>query len=526
LKRPSAATSTTTVSISRLAARGKSRQAVISVFDPNGKTTAMLRALGYNVAPVEGRCRFFSAGDRAQRLEDNAKLPGDWKKFVQNGGRVLLSGHDPHWLRENMGVRVSYLQSRRVWKVGDNAATRGLDNLDLRDWRGHSTLLDPRPDYFNGKGVDVRLAPTNYPYAGWRWGNRGTVASASVEKPHRSGWRPLLEAEFDLAYSPLMELDFGRGKIVWSQLDLEDHATLDPAAQRLARQLIEHATKAPLAPRVAATYIGGDSGRALLQSLGVQFKSAAALPAAGLVVVGQDATESDARLEAFARGGGRVLFLARRNTSGVSGVQLQQKPDFIGSLHAPAWPEARGLSASDLRWRNAGSAWLVQTSNGWQVAADGLLARRAVGKGVMLWSQIDPQSLPADEKTYFRLTRWRQTRALSQVMANMGASFEMDARIFAPRPEPKAPMVPLAGEWRARQVQRLEAAPSPDKGSKIKASAKKRNEPWRRTSMTRAGRNSRPRATWTCSASPGKTPMVKRCFAKRSTCRAPCWARI
>ena len=87
-----------------------------------------------------------------------------------------------------------------------------------------------------------------------------------------------------------------------------------------------------------------------------------------------------------------------------------------------------------------------------------------MGKGVMLWSQIDPQSLPADEKTYLRLTRWRQTRALSQVMANMGASFEMDARIFAPRPEPKAPVIPLAGEWRARQVQRLEAAPSPDKG--------------------------------------------------------------
>jgi hypothetical protein len=25
-----------------------------------------------------------------------------------------------------------------------------------------------------------------------------------------------------------MELDYGRGKVLWSQLDLEDHATLDP----------------------------------------------------------------------------------------------------------------------------------------------------------------------------------------------------------------------------------------------------------------------------------------------------------
>jgi hypothetical protein len=37
-------------------------------------------------------------------------------------GRVLLSGHDPHWLRDNLGVRVSYHQSRRAWKVGNNAA--------------------------------------------------------------------------------------------------------------------------------------------------------------------------------------------------------------------------------------------------------------------------------------------------------------------------------------------------------------------------------------------------------------------
>jgi hypothetical protein len=38
---------------------------------------------------------------------------------------VLLSGHDPHWLREYMGLRVSLYQSRRVWKVDDNAATQG-----------------------------------------------------------------------------------------------------------------------------------------------------------------------------------------------------------------------------------------------------------------------------------------------------------------------------------------------------------------------------------------------------------------
>jgi beta-galactosidase len=113
----------------------------------------------------------------------------------------------------------------------------------------------------------MQVSKTTYPYAGWRWGNRHTVASGAIEKPHRSGWTPLLENEYDLAYSPLMELNYGRGKVLWSQLDLEDHATLDPAANRLAQQVIEYSTKAPLAPRVAVNYIGGAVGSALLQSL-------------------------------------------------------------------------------------------------------------------------------------------------------------------------------------------------------------------------------------------------------------------
>ena len=61
--------------------------------------------------------------------------------------------------------------------------------------------------------------------------------------------------------------------------------------------------------------------------------------------------------------------------------------------------------ASDLRWRNASKALLAASGNGWEVGADVLLARRAGGTGVMLWSQIGPNALPADEKTDFRFTR-------------------------------------------------------------------------------------------------------------------------
>ncbi len=93
-------------------------------------------------------------------------------------------------------------------------------------------------------------------------------------------------------------------------------------------------------------------------------------------------------------------------------------------MQVPPWPEAQGLSASDLRWRSESPAWLVKS--GVEVGADGLLGRLSKGKGVALFCQIDPNQLQADRKTYFRFTRWRQTRALSQLMANLGATFAGD----------------------------------------------------------------------------------------------------
>jgi hypothetical protein len=85
-----------------------------------------------------------------------------------------------------------------------------------------------------------------------------------------------------------------------------------------------------------------------------------------------------------------------------------------------------------------------------EVGAGGLLARRVVGNGVMLWAQLDPERLDADKTTYLRLTRWRQTRSLSQLMANLGASFTMDSRIFRPEAPQSEVVVSLAGPWQAR----------------------------------------------------------------------------
>jgi beta-galactosidase len=63
---------------------------------------------------------------------------------------------------------------------------------------------------------------------------------------------------------------------------------------------------------------------------------------------------------------------------------------------------------------------------GAEIGADGLLGRLRLGKGTALFAQLDPDQFEADTATYFRITRWRQMRALSQVLANLGAEFSAD----------------------------------------------------------------------------------------------------
>lgn len=436
----------------------------IFLFDPAGETRAMLKALGVAAAPL-GKTMppsgsLVVVGRKA--MGTTGTLPDNMEAFVAAGGRVLVCPQNPWTLRDAFGLRVSYKASRYVFPVGGSAVTTGIDNSDLRDWSGKGTLINPYPDYSMGqlsKNRDTAFSPANFPYAGWRHGLQGTVSTAPIEKPHRAGWRPLMECEFDLAYSPLMELDYGKGRIILNQLDLEDQISADPAAEKTARQLIAYAAAAPLLARVPAVYLGGTAGADTLDALGLIYRRVTVVPGeARLLIAGPDIRFDDARVIAFAQTGGRVLFLAGEENGAVS-----QQADVIGSLDVPNWPETRGLSASDLRWR-APASGLVLTASSGEVAADGLLSRRVIGKGVILATTIAPDRVPADKRTYLRFTRWRQTRALTQILANLGGTFQEDSHIFRPQLAAKAAEIALDGPWQAKLLKPLPPAPTSDKG--------------------------------------------------------------
>jgi hypothetical protein len=192
-------------------------------------------------------------------------------------------------LAQALGWRVCPKVARRVFPVPSAIRHSSFANSagpdDLRDWTGSSTLIDAYPEYV---GNCLRGNERDQPYAGWHWGNRGGVTSAAIEKPHRSGWRPLLECEFDLGCTPLMELDHGRGRLFFCTLDLGDHVAQDPAARRIARHVIDYALHSPASPPVGkVVYLGNATGAAWLDTIGVSYQQSATLDTgAGLLLIG------------------------------------------------------------------------------------------------------------------------------------------------------------------------------------------------------------------------------------------------
>lgn len=174
--------------------------------------------------------------------------------------------------------------------------------------------------------------------------------------------------------------------------------------------------------------------------------------------MGPDATLETTALNAYLEKGGKAFFLPRAQADGWLGTRLTSTPEhFSGSLSVPEWPQTRGLSASDLRWRTYldSPAWIL--SDGAEIGADGLLGRKTVGKGMAFFCQVNPDWFHADEKTYFHYTRWRSTRAVAQLLANLGASFPVDSRIFHPL---DTWSLNLDGPWKMKPTLKLTRAAS------------------------------------------------------------------
>ncbi len=418
----------------------------MTCFDPIGKTRKMIEDLGLQVEEWTGEHDVEHLIIGRRTLSAGFDLPADIEMYVKNGGRVMIMAQNPKWIEKNMGFRMSKYVSRYVFPVNQNhAVMKGLDEMDLRNWNGKGTLVKAYPEY---QTQTVKEGQYGVPYYGWHWGNNGSVTSAAIEKPHKSSWRPLLECEFDLAYTPLMEMEYGKGKIILNTLDLEDNYECDPAAGLLARNILQYLqTSKPVSKPNRVEFIGNEKNKKFLDELGLIFKETETINNNSDILIISDISKiNENELKKYLRKGGKVLCLYNNCSEGILNVKYKTEKQFDGSINIPDWHELRGISPSDTRWRTYHDSWIL--NKGCEIGADGLFGKQKVGKGTILFCQLNPEALNADSLTFFRYTRWRQTRALSQILANMGCTIKSDAGIF--NFNKNTEYISLEGRWKAK----------------------------------------------------------------------------
>jgi hypothetical protein len=214
----------------------------------------------------------------------NLDGPGPDLAGVRQGDKVIVFEQPAEVLQKRLGLRIAEYGLRRVFpRVPGHPALKGIDEQHLRDWRGESTLLPPRLRY--QPGPQFNNAPT-VEWAGipvtrvWRAGNRGTVASALIEKPACGDFLPILDAGYGLQYSPLLEYREGKGVILFCQMDVSGRTESDPAAAHLVRNLYEYVAAWQPIPRRPVSYRGDPAGKAYLDKAGISVADRAEITAA------------------------------------------------------------------------------------------------------------------------------------------------------------------------------------------------------------------------------------------------------
>ena len=294
--------------------------AKVALFDPKGETADLLKSMGVAFRRVEAGAPL-SARDVlvVGKGALTVRGPAPDVSRVREGLRVLIFEQTPQVLAQRFGFRVASEGFRRVFsRVPDHPALAGLEEKHLRNWRGEATVLPPRLDYelspeFNGSPA-VRWCGILVTRL-WRCGNRGNVASVAIEKPPRGDFLPILDAGYSLQYSPLLAYREGRGLVLFCQMDVTGRTESDPAAETLARRVLEYVGAWKPSPRRKAVYVGGDAGRRHLEAAGIHLSPyKGGKPAGDAVLVvgpagGRALAPHAEALAGWIKAGGHVLAL-------------------------------------------------------------------------------------------------------------------------------------------------------------------------------------------------------------------------
>jgi hypothetical protein len=411
------------------AARPAQVKSKIALFDPKGETAKLLKELGVDATAVAADADL--AGYDVLIVGKGALTPTEAAPDilrVRDGLKVIMFEQTAETLEKRFGFRIAEYGLRWVFpRMSGHPLLAGLGDDHLRNWRGEATILPPRLTYSGSNGFQGLVQWCDMPVTRvWRCGNRGNVASVLIEKPGCGNFLPILDGGFSLQYSPLMEYREGTGMVLFCQMDVTGRTEQDPAAEALARNILEYVAAWKPSPARKAVYIGEAAGQSWLESAGVvpeAYHGGQISPDEVLVVGpgGGAALKADApAIAAWLKAGGVALAMALDEQE--AGALLPGNVRMKKSEHIAAYFKSfacdsllAGVGPADVHSREPRQVPLV--SAGATPFGDGVLA---LGHNIV-FSQLAPWKYDNKQQNVKRTFR-HVSFMMSRLLGNMGVS--------------------------------------------------------------------------------------------------------
>jgi hypothetical protein len=409
----------------------------LALFDPKDETAKLLSGMGVRAESVESnadlsRYDTLIIGKGALTLQGAAPN----LTAVRDGLKVVVFEQTGEVLEKRCGFRIAEYGLRWVFpRVPDHPLLAGIEEEHLRNWRGESTTLPSRLTY-------ERTAQFNYAtqvnWAGipvtrvWRCGNRGNVASALIEKPACGDFLPILDGGYALQYTSLVEHRTGKGMVLFCQTDISGRTESDPAAETLARNILNYVATWKPSPMRTVVYAGDPTGLTYLASTGVRpgYYNGGKLSPDQVLVVGpgggKELAPHAADLADWVKSGGYVLAVGLDAAEANSFLPMKVstvKREHIAAYFDPfgAGSPLAGVSPADVHNRDPRDLHLV--TGGATVAGDGVLAT-AANSNVVFCQLVPWQFDYSGGKMNVKRTYRRTSCLLARLLGNMQAAGE------------------------------------------------------------------------------------------------------
>ncbi len=219
----------------------KTKVSGVALYDTKNLSSAMLKRLNLKFADASKLSslkgvRLLVIGRESLTPEFMALAKRLGLRAAVESGKtnVIVLEQKPEGL-SLLGLKTMPIYARDVF-TGTGFSLSGVADSDYSQWAGDGTLAPakqpPAPET-----EDTMQSPF------WHWNNANIVAAYPVRRPAEGNPQILLSCGKDLIYTPLFEMNSGKGKVVFSQLEFSGRSQNDAGADHIISGLIQKYAK-------------------------------------------------------------------------------------------------------------------------------------------------------------------------------------------------------------------------------------------------------------------------------------------